>query len=182
MSPFYTGKGDKGMTGSLGAGRVFKDSPLIEAVGSLDEASAVLGFARSITEVEDIKSIIIKIQKQLYILMAEISSGQHSSNETPHISKEDVIWVERQIDKFGNKVGMPEGFILPGESQASAALAVARTIVRRAERRVISYFQSKQVQQPNITTYLNRLSSLIFTLEIYQNSVSGGVTRMAREG
>lgn len=182
MSPFYTGKGDKGKTGSLGEGRINKDSSLIEALGSLDEASAVLGFARSLSEEENIKSIIIRIQKQLYVLMAEISSGQSSSSETLHISNEDVTWIEVQIDALEKEVGKPEGFILPGECQASAALAVARTIVRRAERRVISHFQSRQVQNQHISTYLNRLSSLIFVLEIYQISMSGQVTRMAQEG
>ena len=182
MSPFFTGKGDNGMTGSLGEGRLNKDSLLLEAVGSIDEASAVLGFARSLTVLENIKSIIIKIQQQLYVLMAEISSGHTSSIEAPQISKEDLTWIEGKIDELGKHVGMPDGFILPGESQASAALAIARTIVRRAERRVIAYFRSKHVQKPNITSYLNRLSSLIFILEIYQISVSGQVTRMAEEG
>jgi cob(I)alamin adenosyltransferase len=181
MSPFYTGKGDKGTTGSLGAGRLSKDSLLIEAVGSIDEVSAMLGFARSLTESEEIKLIILQVQKQLYILMAELSLGKRSSKKIPNISIEDLTWMERQIEDLENKVRMPDGFILPGESQASASLAVARTIVRRAERRVISYFSSQQVEKPNIMTYLNRLSSLIFILEIYEISISGLMTRMARE-
>lgn len=181
MTPFYTGDGDKGMTETLGPVSVNKDSLVIEAIGSIDAASAALGFARSLIEIENIKAIILRIQKELYALMADISELHSSSKNNIRITELDLSWVEDQIEELENAVKLPKGFILPGESPASAALAVARTVIRRAERRTITYFRSRGVQKSNTIAYLNRLSSLVFILEIYETSFSGHGVRMSRE-
>ncbi len=182
MSPVYSGKGDTGVTESFGDTGISKASPLIEAVGAIDETSAFLGLARSLTALENIKTVIIHIQKQLYVLMSVISGISIESESQIQFTTKELSWIEGQIDHFENAVQLPDGFILPGESPASAAFAVARTVVRRAERRTVSFFQAREIHKPNILAYLNRLSSLIFMLEIYETTMSGQETRMSREG
>ena len=182
MSPFYSGKGDNGLTDSLGEKLVSKASHILEVVGTLDEASALMGLARSLSALENSQKIIVEIQKQIYRLMAEISRLPLGSEGQSVITSNDLSWIEEKINQFENAVKMPDGFILPGGSPASAALAVARTVVRRAERRTVSLFHSREIHKPDILAYLNRLSSLIFILEIFETTKAGGDMRMSREG
>lgn len=181
MTPFYTGNGDAGDTGYLGAGRISKASARIEAVGAVDEATAALGLARALSESEKIRAIILQIQKQLYYLMSELSSAPEEAEKFDKINEADVSWLESQVESLENAVVIPRDFILPGDSSASGALALARTIVRRAERRSIVLLEQREITKPVLITYLNRLSSLIFILEIYEASLSGRGIRLAKE-
>jgi len=181
MTPFYTGKGDAGQTGSLGSGRISKNSTLIEAVGSIDEATSFLGLARALSDSEKIKSIIVKIQQQLYLLMSEISASPEVVDQFKKINEDDLSWLEKQIEELADEVEMPREFIIPGESPASSALSVARSVVRRAERRTIALFNIEEILKPNLIAYLNRLSSLIFVLEVYDSCHSGRGIRLAKE-
>lgn len=181
MAPFYTSLGDTGETGFLGKGRYSKASPMIEAVGSVDEVNAVLGFARSINENENIKAIILEVQKKLYVLMTELSSVPDTNNQFAKISEDDVHRLEAQIGSLENSVDLPKEFIIPGESATSAALAMARTIIRRAERRAIAFIQETNYQNQYLTAYLNRLSSLVFILEVYDILNSGQVLKLVKE-
>ncbi len=181
MTPFYTGKGDTGQTGFLGSGKLSKSSPRIEAVGSLDEATAALGFARALSDSEKVKSILLKVQKQLYLMMSEISAAPDVADQCVNISENNLLWLEKQINELEDAVEMPGEFIIPGESPASSALAVARTVVRRAERRIVMLFQGGEPFKPILIAYLNRLSSLIFVLEVYDSSLSGRGIRLAKE-
>ncbi|MEA3327152.1 MAG: cob(I)yrinic acid a,c-diamide adenosyltransferase [Chloroflexota bacterium] len=181
MTPIFTGKGDKGQTGFLGSGKISKNSARIEAVGSVDEAAASLGYARALTDSEKIKSIILQVQKQLYVLMSEISTASNESDQFDKITENDLSWLENQIKDLEDIVEMPGDFIIPGESPASSALAVARTVVRRAERRTITLLQVGEKFKPILIAYLNRLSSLIFVLEVYETSLSGRGLRLAKE-
>jgi cob(I)alamin adenosyltransferase len=181
VTPFYTGRGDSGKTGFLGEGRISKSSARIEAVGSVDEASAALGFARALTENKSVQEMILQVQKHLYLLMAELSADSKTADQFDLIHQSEVDWLEGQILELENNLTMPKEFILPGESPASAALAVARTIVRRAERRAIALFEMEGFKKEVLIAYLNRLSSLVFILEIYETSLYDQHLRLAKE-
>ncbi len=181
MAPFFTAEGDSGETGFLGKGKLSKASVRIEAVGSIDEASAFLGFARSLTENEQLRSILLHIQKTLYLLMAELSAAPEAADQFDKISQDDIQWLESQIGDLENEVTMPSEFIIPGETPVSAALAVARAVVRRAERRVAALLEAGEIRKPLLIAYLNRLSSLIFVLEVYETSINSGGIRTVKE-
>lgn len=181
MAPFYTGQGDLGDTGYLGEGRISKNSLRIEAIGTVDEATAALGLARALSQNETTHSIILHIQRTLYYLMTELSADPKAASKFDRIGQGDIDWLETQILALENAVELPRGFILPGECPASGALALARTIVRRAERRTIALFEARGFEKSLLIAYLNRLSSLIFILEIYENTLSGHSTPLAKE-
>ncbi len=180
MTPFYTAKGDSGKTGLLGEGRVSKASLQIEAVGSVDEATAALGLARAQTESQETREIILHIQKSLYRLMAELAATPETADQFRSIDREEVAWLEHQINQLETTVNLPREFILPGETPASGALALARTIVRRAERRVIALKEAEVVGNPDLIAFLNRLSSLVFLLEVHEATRYGRGVRLAK--
>ena len=181
MAPFYTAKGDQGDTGYLGEGRISKASIRIEAVGSVDEATAALGLARSLAQSEKTRSILLKVQQQLYFLMSELAADPKVADKFDKISDEDVQWLEDQVASLEKVVVMPREFIIPGENPSSSALALARTIVRRAERRTTALIEANQIQKTELIAYLNRLSSLVFILEIYESSYSSGGIRLVKD-
>jgi len=178
---FYTTKGDDGSTGLLGAGRVPKYHARMEALGSLDEASAALGLARVHAAAEGSAAVIEHTQRDLYKLMAEVAATPENAAKFRSIGPESVQWLEEQADALGAAVEVPKEFILPGDSAAGAALALARAIVRRAERRVVALFDAGEVTNENLQRYLNRLSSLCFVLELAENQAAGRSTSLARE-
>ena len=180
MAPFYTGKGDTGDTGYLGEGRISKNSLRIEAVGSVDEANAAIGFARSISIGQETKDVLIEVQKQLYFLMTELSASPDISDRFDKISDNEIQWLEEKISAIESLVDLKREFIIPGENPSSGALSLARTIVRRAERKTIALFDAKKIQEEILISYLNRLSSLIFILEVYEASLSGPGVRLVK--
>jgi cob(I)alamin adenosyltransferase len=182
MSPFYTATGDAGDTGILGPGRVSKASTRIEAVGSVDEATAAIGFARSLVEGEETKRILLYVQKILYLLMAEIAADPDVADRFSQINESHVQWLEDEIGLLEEKIDIPREFIIPGVNPASSALSLARAIVRRSERRVIVLFEEGGVKNEFLIAYLNRLSSLIFVLEIFEINQSGNSLQLAKEG
>ena len=173
MSDFYTRTGDDGFTGLLGEGRVPKYDPRPEAIGSVDEASAALGMARALCEHPHTAELILIAQRDLYRLMAELSATPENAATFRYISSERVAWLEAETDQIGNQVGMPREFIVPGDSLAGAALALARTIVRRSERRVAHMIHAGDLENIELLRYLNRLSSLCFVLELLENQTAG---------
>lgn len=181
MAPFYTATGDSGDTGYLGPGRISKASLRIEAVGSVDEASAALGLARSLTRNEKTQNILRYIQKQLYSLMSELSADPNVAHQFDKMNENDINWLENEIADLEGIVDVPREFIIPGESTASAALDLGRTIIRRAERRAIALLEAGEIEKPLLIAYLNRLSSLIFILEIYEITNDGGNLTLAKE-
>lgn len=178
---YYSRKGDDGTTGWLGKGRLPKDHVRMEAVGTIDEASAAVGLARSATRAGVTARLLLEAQRDLYRLMAEVSAAPESA-EPFRFDGARVTWLEQQIDALAAEFPAPEGFIVPGDSAAGAALDVARTIVRRAERRVVGLSQDGHVKNPALQQYLNRLSSLLFVLELAENKAAGvQTTPAARE-
>jgi cob(I)alamin adenosyltransferase len=182
MKSFYTRKGDDGYTGLLKAGRVPKNHPIPEALGALDEASAALGVARAACQGHSSAEVILIIQRDLYSIMAEIAASPDQAEQFRKINASRVGWLEAQIEMFSAQVTLPSEFIVPGDSPAGAALAVARTIVRRAERQVAGLVNSKLVENLELLRYLNRLSSLCFVLELSEDQSWGKATpTLARE-
>ena len=173
MSRFYTRGGDDGYTGLLGDERVPKYHPIPETVGTLDEATAALGLARANCRAHQSADILIVVQRDLYNLMAEIAATIENATRFRVIDSERVNWLEGQIDTLSAQIEIPEDFILPGDSPAGAALALARTIVRRAERHVARLVHENGVENQELLRYLNRLSSLCFVLELHENQAWG---------
>ncbi len=180
MSPFYTRTGDAGTTGLLGEGRVPKFDLRIEALGAIDEATATLGLARAVSRAVQTAPLILEVQRDLYKLMAEVSATPENALKFRSIDEKRVAWLEEETDRLEQQVGVPSEFILPGENMASAALAMARTVVRRAERRVVELYQTGGLENLQLMAYLNRLSSLCFVLELLENRQAGQATQLAK--
>jgi cob(I)alamin adenosyltransferase len=176
MDKFYTRSGDDGETGLLGEGRVPKFHPILEAVGALDEATAALGVARAACQGEGVAEVLLVVQRDLYLLMAEVAATPENAARFRTIDAGRVAWLEAQIDALGKTISLPNEFIVPGDSPAGAAMAVARTIVRRAERRVAQLLHESFVENAELLRYLNRLSSLCFLLELVENQRAGKET------
>jgi cob(I)alamin adenosyltransferase len=181
VAPFYTGQGDSGDTGYLGKGRISKASLRIEAVGSVDEATAAIGLARSLTSVALIGERLLEIQKQLYQLMSELAADPENAALFDWITSDQIFGLEQAIEELEQSAEMPKGFIVPGASPASAALSLARTTVRRAERRVVELFEAGGIVKPELGTYLNRLSSLLFVMEVVESGSSGDGVQLVKE-
>jgi cob(I)alamin adenosyltransferase len=180
MSPFYTQTGDEGSTGLLGEGRVPKFDLRIEALGALDEATAALGLARANANSPKIGPLIVEVQRDLYKLMAEVGATPENAAKFRSIDDAKVLWLEKQTDIIATEVEVPREFILPGEVPSSASMGLARTIIRRAERRVVELYHAGGLENLAILAYINRLSSLCFALELLENQQAGQSTRMAK--
>ena len=161
----YTRKGDDGTTGLLFGGRADKDSEAIELNGAVDEAQAALGWARSLCDQGDPMNLqIAGLERDLWILMAEVATQLENREKLEigrtRVSTAMIEALEAQIDAANAVVEMPTEFVVPGENQLSAALDVARTMVRRAERTAVTWDVSESLVVP----CLNRLSDLVWTL------------------
>jgi cob(I)alamin adenosyltransferase len=173
MTKYFTGYGDDGTTGLLGEGRTRKDDPRLEAVGAIDEANATLGVARAHCKYSSSAGIILTVQKDLYNLMAELAATPENAEKFRKIDQHRVSWLEDQIKNLELGILPTKEFIVPGDSPNSAFLDLARTIVRRAERRVASLYLNHGIENADLLRYLNRLSSLCFILELVENQEAG---------
>ncbi len=182
IQKFYTTKGDDGTTGLLGSGRVPKDHPRLEAIGAIDEAGACLGLARAHAAAPQTAEFLKQVQRHLYGLMAEVAATPENAARFRAIGAEQVAWLEARIAEIGEAVPPPKEFILPGDSPGGAYLDLARTVVRRAERRLASLVHSGEVENRHLLRYLNRLSSLCYALELLENHTAGVATSKAKSG
>lgn len=181
MPEFFTRNGDDGSTGLLGDERVPKFHLRPSAYGALDEASSALGLARAYALSAETAELILDIQRDLYKIMAEVAATPQQASRFRSIDAQRVTWLESRIESIGSRVSMPSGFVIPGDSQSGAALDLARTVVRRAERLVVQLAREDTLANDAILPYLNRLSSLCFVLELWENFQSGaGPPTMAR--
>jgi cob(I)alamin adenosyltransferase len=168
LDRIYTGGGDGGETSLADGTRVSKASARIEAQGDIDEANAVIGLARAhAAALEDgagIAETLARIQNDLFDIGADISSpGSDAGDGRLRIQPGQVARLEAEIDTLNQALAPLDSFVLPGGSAAAAWLHLARTVVRRAERRVVALADGEPVN-PCITTYLNRLSDLLFVM------------------
>jgi cob(I)alamin adenosyltransferase len=173
MNHFYTGKGDDGLTTWLGKGRIKKSDLRLEALGSLDETSAALGLARALTASPEIKEILLRIQRELSGMMGEVAADPAEAARFRTIKTEQVAWLEEQADAITQAIEAPRSFLMSGDTPGGGALDNARAISRRAERRAVELTHSGGLENPAILAYLNRLSSLLFVLELLELKTSG---------
>jgi cob(I)alamin adenosyltransferase len=161
----YTRTGDEGKTGLFGGGRVLKDDPRVEAYGDVDELNAVIGAARAVEVMPRIDEVLVSVQRDLFSIGALLA--------TPDRDKMQAHLTKARIDDDRIRELEPlKAFIIPGGSEKAAALHVARTVCRRAERRVITLQRS--VELPALVViYLNRVSDLLFTLARLANRRAG---------
>lgn len=177
MANVTTRTGDGGYTGLLGSERVAKYDPRVEALGLVDEATSALGLARASTGEPRVSDLILRQQKNLYRLMAELATTAEAAGKISiaPMSGDDVADLERASAELKADVEIGNRFIIPGETFPGAAIDLARTIVRRAERHVARMVHDRDVPNPEVLRYLNRLSDLLFVLARYveRGSVGG---------
>ncbi len=165
MVRIYTRTGDDGTTGLLYGGRVPKDAAVMQLNGTVDEAQAAIGVARAETpEGSSLDVALVALERELYVLMAEVATDpakrDRLSPGTTLVTDAMVAGLERQIDEVLGRVELPKEFVVPGANRISAALDLARTVVRRAERIAVS----DPVPGSSVPRYLNRLSDLLWAL------------------
>jgi cob(I)alamin adenosyltransferase len=173
MSKAFTSKGDEGLTGLLGEGQYQKNSPVFETLGTLDEVSATLGMARAVIRSSELKEILLQIQRDLYKMMAEISTTPENAEQFTHLTDNHIRFLEDKIEWMNSIVELPQGFIVPGDDLGGAIIDLARAITRRAERKAFDLAQSGNLFNPYILKYLNRLSSLLFVIEVLEDHQMG---------
>jgi cob(I)alamin adenosyltransferase len=181
MSPIHNRAGDDGNTGLLGEGRLPKYHPRMEALGVLDEASAALGLARAMCKNPQTGDLLEDVQRDLYTIMAEVAATPENVKQFRILDHQRIQWLESQVEAVAAIAPAPAGFILPGGSLPGAALALARTIVRSAERRIAELLDTGEIENRTLLQYLNRLSSLCFALELFENAQAGKTTQLAKE-
>ena len=175
MPSYYSRAGDDGYTGLIGEGRVPKYDPRPEAIGTIDESTAAIGLARAQCQAPESYDLLVKVQRDLYGLMAEVAATPENVAKFHSIDEKSVHWLEDQTDALAKIVDLPREFILPGDTYAGAALDLARTIVRRAERRIADLLHRGVIANPELLRYLNRLSSLLFVMELRENQAAGKI-------
>ncbi len=160
----YTRTGDAGETSLFGGGRVPKDDPRVDAYGEVDELNAAIGLARA-EGLFDMDELAKELQDQLFTVGAVLATprGTKAAAAIPQVKPEWATRMEQAIDGFDRELPPLSTFILPGGSKAAAALHLARTVCRRAERKVVALARSGEVG-PEVVVHLNRLSDLLFTM------------------
>ena len=168
MAKVTTGTGDTGYTGLLGAERVPKYDPRPDTFGTVDEATSALGLARAMTKDGRAKEIIYRVQNELYLLMGELATTPENYEKMGlRMTAEHVQWLEQVEETLKQEVEIPNKFIIPGDTVDGAALDLARTIIRRAERMAVKLLHDGIIQNGEVVRYLNRLSDLVFILARY---------------
>lgn len=170
----YTRGGDKGETSLYGASRVPKDSPRVDAYGTVDELNSCIGVALASCKHKQISKPLKKIQGELLVAGADLASelGSKQRERVPRIDGKDTKRLEEMVDDLQKKLPRLTAFILPGGSKLSAALHLARAVCRRAERRIVTLGKSEEIN-PELVPYFNRLSTYLFNAARYANVLEG---------
>ena len=174
MVKIYTKKGDDGTTTLWYGGRVPKTNPRTEAYGSIDEANSALGVARALCKGDsqaDLHATILSLQQDLFVAGAELATSPEAADRlqdgVSRITEGMVEALEVDIDRYMNQVDLPPHFVIPGGTELSAALDVARTAIRRAERRLVELRDSEGLASDAVLRFVNRASDLAFALARY---------------
>ncbi len=171
----YTRRGDGGETDLFGGGRVAKDALRVEAYGAVDELNAALGVAAAASDDAELRDLLERAQAQLFALggvLATPDPAHRAKSGLPEPTTDDVAGLEHRIDAFERELAPLERFVLPGGSPSAAALHVARTVCRRAERRCVELARGEDVG-PASVAFLNRLSDLLFVMARVANRRAG---------
>jgi cob(I)alamin adenosyltransferase len=168
MVKIYTRKGDDGTTSLWYGGRIPKDDLRTEAYGTLDEATSALGLARASCEDERLAADILRLQNELFVAGAELATDPKARDRLePGVSRLDdgmVDWLEERIDAYMAEVELPPKFVIPGGTELSARLDVARAVLRRAERRIVALVRQGALDGSSAPRYVNRASDLLFAM------------------
>jgi cob(I)alamin adenosyltransferase len=170
VTRIYTRKGDDGTTSLWYGGRVAKTDARTEAYGSVDEAGAALGVARSLCgpDETELAEVILRLQRELFVAGAELATAPEAEERLDEgISRVDddmVAALEPVIDRYMDRVDLPPKFVIAGGTRLSAQLDVARTVIRRAERRVVALMEEGELASEAVLRYLNRASDLVFAM------------------
>lgn len=173
MPRFYTGSGDRGETTLVGGVRVGKDDARVNALGELDEANCVIGFARSFVKLPEVDSILEKVQEDLYTIGLDVMAPPQNRSR---VSEDRVKVLEEHLDLLAKDLPEYRRFVLPNGTQEVASLYLARSVVRRVERTIVKMARSA----PNLLSsvkYLNRLSSLLYVAARYTALKTGVVEK-----
>jgi cob(I)alamin adenosyltransferase len=157
-----TKRGDGGQTGLSGGIRVSKTHPRVECYGTIDELISQMGFARSICHDADIADRVERIQRELYKVGSAIATPPESKKTPPEITAAMVDALEVEVHRIEAEPGVLADWSLPGGAPDAAALDVARTVCRRAERLAAALVEAGIIQNPSILAYLNRLSDVLW--------------------
>ena len=172
----YTRTGDDGGTALFGGGRVPKDDDRVEAYGDVDELNASLGMARAVETMPRIDEVLVPVQRDLFAIGALLATPDHDKMQQQlakaRVDEERIAQLERAIDEAEGELEPLRAFIVPGGTPKAAALHVARTVCRRAERRVVHLAREVPLP-PLVVVYLNRLSDLLFVLARLANRRAG---------
>ena len=164
----YTKTGDKGTTGLYTGQRIDKDSVRVEAYGNVDEINSTLGMARALVKNDEVRNVILELQK---LLMQRVMSDLASIGAASYTKEQDVVYLEELIDAFTLRMKPLNHFIVPGDNPGAAALDIARTTTRRAERQLWRLSRQEAIDEVLIIV-LNRLSDLCFTLSRAETEIS----------
>jgi len=167
----YTKTGDMGETSLFSGGRVPKYSVRIETYGTVDELNSAIGLARSFGLSDDVESIAVQCQNDLFVLGADLATPPSGKAIIDRIGEHHSTQLESFIDKLDRHLEPLKFFVLPAGTQTAAALHVARTVCRRAERICIKARESEDISD-HVVIYLNRLSDLLFVMARYENAQS----------
>lgn len=165
MANIYTRGGDKGKTSLIGGSRVSKGALQVECYGTMDELTAALGLAYALTDRRFTRRMIRTIQEKLFPYSAELAADEKGLKklEGKLLTGEDVRFLEQMIDRCTVVNGLQKCFVVPGETPASAALHLARTIARRGERSIVRLSEKKPLRQ-EVIQYINRVSDAVYAL------------------
>ncbi|OLD03720.1 ATP:cob(I)alamin adenosyltransferase [archaeon 13_1_20CM_2_54_9] len=169
----YSGTGDKGETGLYGGTRVGKENPRVEAYGAVDELNSQVGLVRALLKKGRVEDWLRGVQRDLFTLGGDLASELVSAN-VPRVDRGHVAGLEKVLEEVHAGLRPLKRFILPTGTIAAAELHVARSVCRRAERRVVALARVESIN-PEAIPYLNRLSSLLFDLARLVNKEDGGV-------
>jgi cob(I)alamin adenosyltransferase len=164
----YTRKGDDGSTGLWYGGRVAKSGGRPEAYGAVDEACSALGLCRAASEDAELTGDILRLQNELFVAGAELATAPEAAERlqdgVSKVTPDMVDALEHVIDRYMERVDLPPKFVIPGGTELSARLDVARAAVRRAERRVSWLHHAGELEDDLVVRYLNRLSDALFAM------------------
>jgi len=167
----YTKTGDKGETSLLSGSRVIKSDPRIESYGTVDELNSFIGLVRDHLEDENLKGLLLTVQEYLFTIGSHLADDGKRDFGLPPLVEDKITDLEKSIDAMNKVLEPMTNFILPGGSPAISHIHVARTVCRRAERRVVE-LDSRENRFGLVVRYLNRLSDFLFVLARWQHAQS----------
>ena len=168
MVKIYTRKGDDGTTSLWYGGRVDKSDARTEAYGSLDESNSALGIARSLATDPRLAADLLHLQTDLFVAGAELATAPEARGRLEagitRLDDDMVGWLEQAIDYYMDQVDLPPKFVIPGGTQLSAQLDLARAVLRRAERRIVALAREQSLEESVVLRFVNRSSDLLFAM------------------